>query len=129
MTYHGSQSPLEHFNRKDIEKMKVIHFICRQAKNGFGLEGVNKVAGETDLWTSGTWTTDGYDPDEIVGGRIYFHERKSKPSGFGGEVLGYERKGERVVFNLRALADCRGVQWRGRNDVNAHCGYIVEVSV
>ncbi len=108
--------------------MKALHLICGKAKHGIGKEGVTKVAGEKDIWTSGTWVTDGYEPDEIVGGRLYLHTTKAKPSDFGGEVLSYEYDGDRVVFKLRSLMDCKGVGWRGRKDAMAHCGYIVEIA-
>ena len=55
----------------------------------------------------------------LIGSTLYLHRSKLQPSHFGGEILAYrvEQAGAeagRVVFTLRARADCKGIKTDGK---------------
>ncbi len=112
--------------------MKVAHFICKRAEVGPGLR---HVAPEPDgRWTSGNWDMSEEQARSLIGGRIYLHSSKAKPSVFGGRVVDVRpvtdtevAREARVVFVLEPTKDDKGVKWRGRSDAMASYGGIVEV--
>lgn len=101
--------------------MKVIHFLCRP--KGRGMTGLSHVAGTT--YRSEAWPISEDEAQELVGGSIYLHEAKSKPSRIGGRILGYEvvtldaadpaARKQRIAFTFESSAEGRNVPWRGQD--------------
>src|SRR5208283_4093478 len=66
-------------------------------------------------YESGWWALSEETAGGLVGGQIFFHEQKKKPSFFGGTVLGFriETEGEhkdRVIFRLESSQECKGIR-------------------
>jgi hypothetical protein len=85
-----------------------IHFVERS-------DNVRKTDREKNEWESGSWAMTEETAQKLVGSLMYLHRSKQQPSHFGGTILSYrvEQSGPeagRIVFKLRADADCKGVK-------------------
>ncbi|MES2435208.1 MAG: hypothetical protein V4586_15460 [Pseudomonadota bacterium] len=114
--------------------MKVLHVINKQKGDGIGLEHLTKSDTEKDVWFSGYWDIPLAEAELLVGGILYLHESKAKPSRFGGRVLGFEptirsdlAHSHRIRFKILAFPEVRGVKWRGADHAMASYGTIIEV--
>jgi hypothetical protein len=68
----------------------------------------------SQIWQSGYWKVNEDVAKSLVGGDIYFHPAKIKPSYFGGKILGYSvvEEGEwqgRIVFEFEFTREYKGV--------------------
>jgi hypothetical protein len=85
-----------------------IHFICE--REGTGLKGLTLVERDTGLYRSCCWHLTGQEAESLVGGWIYLHPTKGKPSDFGGKITRFERiwdeggakRQDRVWFEFEA---------------------------
>ena len=73
-----------------------------------------RISQEQELWESGYWTVAIETAEELVGGHIYLHTTRAKPSKFGGVIQRYsvEPEGEfegKVVFTFLADMDHKNV--------------------
>lgn len=69
----------------------------------------------SQIWESGYWKVTEDVAKALVGGDIYFHPAKIKPSYFGGKILGYTKieEGEwegRIVFEFEFSREYKGVR-------------------
>jgi len=92
--------------------MAVVHFVERS-------DNVRKIDKSRNEWESGYWPLPENIAQKLVGSVLYLHRTKLQPSHFGGSILAYrvEQSGSqagRVVFKLRADADCKGVKTDGK---------------
>jgi len=83
------------------------------------VDNVRKVDKSKNEWESGYWAVTEDVAQKLIGAVLYLHRGKLQPSHFGGEILSYriEQAGPeagRVVFRLRADADCKGVKTNGK---------------
>jgi hypothetical protein len=90
----------------------VIHFVERS-------DNVRKVDKSKYEWESGYWPLPENIAQKLVGSVLYLHRTKLQSTHFGGDILDYriEQSGPeagRVVFKLRAKADCKGVKIDGK---------------
>ena len=88
--------------------MAGVHFVERS-------DNVRKVDPSRNEWESGYWPLPETMAQKLVGSVLYLHRTKFQSSHFGGDILSYriEQSGPeagRVVFKLRAKADCKGVK-------------------
>lgn len=114
--------------------MKILHVINKQSSDGPGLRNLRPPEQGEDLWTSGYWDIPLEDAETLVGGNLYLHETKSRPSRFGGRVIAVEEvecdgfaRAKRVIFKILALPEARGVKWRGADHAMASYGKIMDV--
>jgi hypothetical protein len=89
-----------------------IHFVERT-------DSVRKIDPSRNEWESGYWQLSEETAQKFVGGVLYLHRTKHASSHFGGDIIDYriEQSGAeagRVVFKLRANADCKGVKIDGK---------------
>lgn len=89
--------------------MSAIHFIQRDPKFRPGPEDPKNPS----LRTSGFWAVSEPAAQKLIGGMIYFHERKDSRSKSGGEIVGYEvtKEGKyagRIIFRFREDPLARG---------------------
>ena len=92
--------------------MAAIHFVERT-------DNVRKIDKSRNEWESGHWPVPEETAKKLVGSVLYLHRTKHAPSHFGGDILDYriEEAGPdagRVVFKLRAKADCKGMKIDGK---------------
>jgi hypothetical protein len=113
--------------------MKVLHVINKQKVKGPGLEHLAPSPVEKDVWFSGYWDIPLAEAETLVGGMLYLHETKAKPSRFGGKVLSVKpaiksdlARIHRVIFKILASQDAKGVKWRGADHTMASYGKIIE---
>ncbi len=50
---------------------------------------LKRISDEEQLWESGYWTVPIATAEELLGGDIYLHSMKAKPSKFGGVIKSY----------------------------------------
>lgn len=50
---------------------------------------LNRISYEEQIWESGYWTVAIETAEELLGGDIYLHSMKAKPSKFGGVIKSY----------------------------------------
>jgi hypothetical protein len=110
--------------------MKAIHIVCR------GFLGLRCIDPKKKMYHSECWAFSERDARSLVGAWIYFHEKKSDSSGFGGVVLGFEpcsRKPAAVAhgyaFIIQARQDGFGEPWRGANHQRAWTSGIIDASL
>ena len=102
--------------------MKRLHLKCEN----YWL--ITKNDNDNSYW-SGAWYFKLESAKSLIGGHIYFHNRKSEPSYFGGQVMNarqilYEGK-NRVEFKFKKLESCKGVAWEGDNTQRTwHSGFL-----
>lgn len=89
---------------------------------------------ETNVYYSGFWDIPLDEAECLVGGMLYLHEVKAKPSRFGGRVLAVEQvekpefaRSKRVVFKVQALLEGKNVKWRGADHGMASYGGIIDI--
>lgn len=99
--------------------MKSAHFIC---KNGEHITAVGH-----PIYESGFWSISNEDAAALVGGVIHFHQKKSKASYFGGEVISYSLdKDGKIIFRIRSTDGARGQSWRGAKHNMAHYSGVLD---
>lgn len=104
--------------------MTKAHLKC---VNGLGIK-----VKQMPLFTSEAWDISSEDAEKLLGGIIYFHDTKRKPSYFGGIVRGYQiidtnnAHSERVVFTIEATREAKGKPWSGRNHTYAHYSGVMD---
>ncbi len=105
--------------------MTEAHFKC---VDGLGIQVLKH-----PVYTSRAWDISKEDAQNLVGGKIHFHNSKSETSYFGGVVKGFEivhtdsPHDERVVFTVESHSDCKNVAWAGIDHINAHYSGVLEV--
>lgn len=110
--------------------MAKVHLICRRVAGG--LDGVTAVNPKDHIYRSAAWDFKINEAKKLLGGKIYFHQAKSAPSHYGGEVLSVEEvktdnaREVRILFTFKATADGRGVPWSGSNHVMAWTSGIMD---
>ena len=92
--------------------MTAIHLLER-------LDNVRKSEKSRNEWESGYWAVGEDTAQKLIGAMLYLHRTKLQASHFGGSILAYrvEQSGSqvgRVVFKLRADADCKGIKTDGK---------------
>ena len=92
--------------------MTAIHLLER-------LDNVRKSEKSRNEWESGYWSVGEETAQKLIGAMLYLHRTKLQASHFGGSILAYrvEQSGSqvgRVVFKLRADADCKGIKTDGK---------------
>lgn len=93
--------------------MAAIHLVERT-------DNVRKTDKSKNEWESGYWEVAEATARKLIGGTLYLHRAKLHASHFGGTILDFrfEESGPhagRVVFKLRADADCKGVKTDGKS--------------
>jgi hypothetical protein len=89
--------------------MPAIHLIGRLDNN---LKPTNLDQRE---WESGYWVVSENTAQGLVGGDLYIHDGKFKPSHFGGTILGYRMQqggafDGRAIFRFQASLEHKGVK-------------------
>ena len=114
--------------------MNVLHLINKQKTDGPGLRHLKRSKTEPDVWCSGYWDMPLDQAETLIGGMLFLHETKAKPSRFGGRVLSVKpedrpefQNRNRVIFKVQALPEGRGVKWRGARHAMAHSGGIIKI--
>lgn len=114
--------------------MKALHLINRQSPDSPGLLNLSKSDVGENLYFSGFWDIPIAEATALVGGMLFLHEAKSRPSRFGGRVLNVSQtivpehaRRKRVVFEIQALPEGRGAKWRGADHGMASYGGIIDV--
>jgi hypothetical protein len=109
--------------------VKSIHFICEH--QGIGWRNLHRDSDGT--YRSGYWDISREDAENLVGGWLYLHERKSEASAFGGKILEFEvvqreelAHAKRVVLRLEVHGDAKDQKWRGNTHNMAWTGGVVE---
>ena len=92
--------------------MAAIHLVERT-------DNVRKTDKTKNEWETGWWAVSEETAQKLIGSVLYLHRSKLQPSHFGGEIISFrfEESGPeagRVVFKLRADADCKGVKTDGK---------------
>ena len=92
--------------------MAAIHLLER-------LDNVRKIDKSRNEWETGYWAVTEDIAQKLIGSVLYLHRGKARSSHFGGDILDYrvEQSGPeagRVVFKLRAKADCKDVKIDGK---------------
>lgn len=92
--------------------MAEVHFVERT-------DNVRKIDKSKNEWESGYWPLTPEVAKKLVGSMLFLHRTKLTSSHFGGDILDYrvEESGPeagRVVFKLRAKADCKGIKIDGK---------------
>ena len=112
--------------------MKAIHIICHRDESG-QLQGLSRIPGTQPYYQSECWDISDDEATQLVGGWVYFHPTKKKPSEFGGRILGTAvgvRTGAAtprgIVLTLEARREGRGQKWRGQDHGRAWTGGLVE---
>jgi hypothetical protein len=91
--------------------MGAIHLIRNDPK----LPQIKPVEPGSDLFQSGYWVISESTAEALKGGAIFFHEKRSEPSFFGGEIMGFQKvvAGEyagRIIFTFKSNLSCKGVK-------------------
>lgn len=109
---------------------KAIHLLNR--RDGSTYIGMTKNEGEPNTYRSCCWLLNDTQASELLGGWVYFHAVKADPSGFGGQIIGFEQgegdMADRKVILFRADAGARGQTWRGADHGMAHMSGVVEAN-
>jgi hypothetical protein len=85
-----------------------IHLI---EKRGY----IKKLKDREREYESGWWVVSEETAQSLIGGLIFFHEAKTKPSFFGGTILGFriETEGEyqdRIIVRFESSLECKNVK-------------------
>ena len=111
--------------------MNVAHIICRY--KGSTPDGIHPVTDQKGVFRSGVWDFSIDEARGLIGGSIFFHERKSDPSYLGGSVTDVETvdvpeapRRHRVVFTFKVAPEARGVAWQGAHHGMAWTGGIID---
>jgi hypothetical protein len=92
--------------------MPAIHVIHKDDRS---LPQITPITPGANVYRSGNWVVSEESAAGLVGGKIYFHRAKAKPSFFGGKITDFEKipDGEaagRVIFTFEFEEGCRGVK-------------------
>ena len=99
-----------------------LHLLCR--RDGAALKGLtfNK---ETKTYVSQAWDFPKEQAEKLLGGSVFLHEEKNKPSTIGGIVIDVfevslddndpAAKKDRVAFKFEPKLEMKGAEWRGDN--------------
>jgi hypothetical protein len=90
--------------------MPAIHLI----KNDPSLPQIVPIEPGSNVYKSGRWVVAQAKAAALIGGKIYFHDKSSSPSFFGGTILAAEQiqDGEaagRFIFTFSFDPACKGV--------------------
>jgi hypothetical protein len=95
-----------------------IHLICRREEGR--LLNISLIDRDRHHYRSIAWEIPEKDWTGLVGGWVYLHETKNKPSEFGGQIIRAESSGHPTAHGrpelaviFRADAAARGQVWRG----------------
>lgn len=114
--------------------VKAIHFKCGLGANGrpLGLSAIDKPA---TRFRSCCWDVTEEEARQLVGGWIYLHETKAKPSYFGGVVYAFEAvrvedaaHQDRIAFMFEAKPHGKGQNWRGADHAMAHQSEVIDTT-
>jgi hypothetical protein len=103
--------------------MANLHLVCR--------DSLNLHATKFPEFESGFWDFTEEDAGRLVGGMLFLHDAKGKPSYFGGQVSAYrlaeagEKEPGRIVFTLVSKAEGKAVAWEGAKHAVAWNGGLV----
>ena len=91
--------------------MASIHLIRNDPK----LPQIKPVEPGSDLFQSGYWLISEAKSEALKGAKIFFHEKQSEPSFFGGEIIDFQKApmGEyagRIIFIFKPDPACKGVK-------------------
>ena len=108
-----------------------LHLLCR--RNGTALKGLT-FDKETKTYVSRAWDFQMEQANKLLGGSIFLHEEKSKPSTIGGIVTDVfavsldendpAAKKDRIAFKFEPKLEMKGVKWTGDNHAMAWNGGI-----
>ena len=75
---------------------------------------LKRISDEEQLWESGYWTVAIETAEELLGGDIYLHSMKAKPSKFGGVIKSYRVEDNpefegKIVFTFLADIEHKNV--------------------
>jgi hypothetical protein len=104
--------------------MKRAHFICRRLDNAGqdGLDLIGHLGEKQNVYRSDAWAIRPAEAEALVGGLVFFHDHRNKPSTFGGKVEWWcysrqtsDRPGVkwRVILFIRAMPECIDAEWEG----------------
>ncbi|MGQ0749401.1 MAG: hypothetical protein ACT4PS_02590 [Betaproteobacteria bacterium] len=98
--------------------MTAIHLLERS-------DNVRKTDRLKNEWDSGFWDVTEEKAQKLVGALLYLHRSKHQPAHFGGRILSYRTApagpfSGRIVFTLRATADCKDVKTNLKGWTNDH---------
>jgi len=90
--------------------MNAIHLIQKDSKLT-----PTPVDGSTGLYKSGFWKVSPQKAESLLGGKIYFHEKRATPSFFGGTIVDFyiqesDPWKDRIVFRFQPDRTCKGVK-------------------
>ena len=99
------------------------------------MTGLKHQGGTT--YRSEAWSISESHARELVGGGIYLHESKAKPSRIGGRIIGYEvvmldpsesaARMERIAFTFESRAEYKNAAWRGPDHGMSMSSGVIEV--
>ena len=70
---------------------------------------------EGNVWESGNWVLGVKTAEALIGGYVYLHKAQTRPSHYGGRVIGYrvlaapEPDAGRLVIHFQPDPSCKGV--------------------
>ena len=133
----------------------ILHLICKGRGNDTGvpteLNGVTRVITNNEwdgrTYQSGYWDFTLDESKKLIGGSLYLHYQKKRPSTVGGMVIDvYEKeltdddleeimtdyvgvdkptRRNRVVFVFKRMNECRDIEWRGNDWMMSYNGGII----
>ena len=133
----------------------ILHLICKGRGNQTGvptdLNGVTRVITNNEwdgrTYQSGFWDFTLDEAKKLIGGSLFLHFQKKRPSTVGGMVVHvYEKeltdddleeimtdyvgvdkpsKRKRVVFVFKRMNECRDIEWRGNDWMMSYNGGII----
>lgn len=114
--------------------MKGVHLICRMEPGSIYPKGVTPEADAPGCYVSHAWNFPISEAERLVGGMIYLHDSKAKPSRYGGEVVavrptkavGVARE-DRVEFIFKATLEGKNQEWRGADHDMAWTSGIIDI--
>ena len=108
--------------RLNFKMSYFLHLLCR--RDGSALKGLsyNK---ETKTYITKAWDFSKEEADKLMGGSLFLHEEKNKPSTIGGIVIDIflvtldendpaSRK-DRIAFKFEPKLEMKGAKWKGDN--------------
>ncbi len=114
--------------------MKVVHVIGHVPEGKRMPINMNLEDGVRNIYRSGYWDIPLAEAQSAKGGMFYLHQRKNKPSYFGGRILEVEYyhynkspRSDRVVFVVESLREGKGQAWRGASYSRAWTGRVIDV--
>ena len=118
--------------------MKVLHIKSDKFLDGstWRRQGLDIIKGTKPLqYTSCCWDFKLDDINDVIGGKIFLHHTKNKPSYVGGVVTKIEevtlsdgtKRADRVKFTFISEAEGKGAEWIGASHSMAWNGGLVEV--